>query len=41
MSEQNKKIVRRMFEQIWNRGNFAVIDERFAGDKVSQGSKHP
>lgn len=32
MSEQNKKIVRRTFEEIWNRGNLAVIEERFSRD---------
>lgn len=32
MSEQNKAIVRRTFEQIWNQGDFAVIDRRFASD---------
>ena len=34
MPEQNRKIVRRTFEVIWNRGNFAVIDERFSADYV-------
>lgn len=34
MSEQNKKLVRQTFEEVWNRGNYAVIDERFAGDYV-------
>ena len=34
MSEQHKKRVRETFEQIWNHGNFAVIDERFSADYV-------
>ena len=32
MSEQNKVMVRRIFEEIWNRGNLTVIDENFASD---------
>jgi steroid delta-isomerase-like uncharacterized protein len=32
VSEQNKTLVRRTFEQIWNRGDLGVIDERFASD---------
>jgi steroid delta-isomerase-like uncharacterized protein len=27
MSEQNKKIARRLFDEMWNRANFAVVDE--------------
>lgn len=34
MSEQNKKIVRRTFKEIWNHGNLAVVDERFSADYV-------
>ena len=34
MSEQYKDMVRRTFEQIWNRGNLAVIDEWFARNYV-------
>ena len=34
MSEQNKKLVRQTFEEIWNQGNMDVIDERFASDYV-------
>jgi len=32
-SEQNKKIVRRTFEEPWN-GNFAVVDEFVASDYI-------
>jgi steroid delta-isomerase-like uncharacterized protein len=31
---QNKAMVRRTFEEIWNRGNQAIIEERFAQDYV-------
>jgi steroid delta-isomerase-like uncharacterized protein len=34
MSKENKAMVRQTFEEIWNRGNFAVIDERFASDYI-------
>jgi steroid delta-isomerase-like uncharacterized protein len=30
MSEQNKASVRRLFEEVWNKGNVAVADELFA-----------
>jgi steroid delta-isomerase-like uncharacterized protein len=29
MSEQNKAIVRRLFEEVWNKGNLSVADELF------------
>ena len=32
--EGNKAVVRRYFEEVWNRGNMAVIDETFAPDYV-------
>ncbi len=34
MSTENKAMVRRTMEAIWNQGNFAVADERFASDYV-------
>jgi steroid delta-isomerase-like uncharacterized protein len=34
MPDRNKTMVRQTFEQIWNHGNLAVIDERFASDYV-------
>jgi steroid delta-isomerase-like uncharacterized protein len=34
MSEQNKKLVQRDFEEIYNRGNLAVADEIAASDLV-------
>ena len=30
--EQNKQIMRRMIEEIWNKGNLLVADELFAPD---------
>jgi len=30
MSEQNKNSVRRLFEEVWNKGNVTVTDELFA-----------
>lgn len=35
MSERNKQISRRTFEEIWNEGNVDAVDELFAGDFVS------
>jgi predicted ester cyclase len=33
--EQNKAIMRRMIEEVWNRGNLAVADELFAPEHTS------
>lgn len=33
--EQNKQIMRRMIEEIWNQGNLASADELFAPDHTS------
>jgi steroid delta-isomerase-like uncharacterized protein len=30
MSDQNKTVVRRLFEELWNKGNLPVADELFA-----------
>jgi steroid delta-isomerase-like uncharacterized protein len=38
MSEQNKMLVRRGIEELWNRGNFAVLDELVASDFVVHAS---
>ena len=32
--EQNKSIVRRWIEEVWNKGNVAVIDEVYAPDYI-------
>lgn len=38
MSEQNKLLVRRAIEEVWNGGNLSAIDEFVAGDFVVHGS---
>jgi len=38
MSEQNKTIERRLIEEVWNRGNFAVVDEMIANDYLGHSS---
>lgn len=38
MSEQNKMIEGRLIEEVWNRGNFAVVDELIAGDYLGHSS---
>jgi steroid delta-isomerase-like uncharacterized protein len=37
MSEENKALVRRWFEEVWNRGRAEAIDEMFAEDAVARG----
>ena len=37
MSEENKALVRRWFEEVWNRGRAEAIDEMFAEDGVAHG----
>jgi steroid delta-isomerase-like uncharacterized protein len=37
MSEENKAIVRRWFEEVWNKGRAEAIDEMFAVDGVIHG----
>jgi steroid delta-isomerase-like uncharacterized protein len=37
-TEQNKAQVRRLTEEVWNQGNFAVLDELFATDYVGHES---
>lgn len=34
MSAQNKAAMRRIYEEIWNQGNFEVLDEIFSPDYV-------
>jgi len=38
MSEHNKKLERRLIEQVWNQGNFDVVDEFVAGDYIGHAS---
>lgn len=37
MSEENKALVRRWFEEVWNNGRAEAIDEMFAEDGVAHG----
>ena len=37
MSEDNKQVVRRWFEEVWNKGRAEAIDEMFAADGVAHG----
>jgi steroid delta-isomerase-like uncharacterized protein len=38
MSQENKGLLRRGIEEIWNQGNFAVIEEYVSSDFVVHGS---
>ena len=37
MSEKNKAVVRRWFEEVWNQGRAAAVDEMFAINAVAHG----
>ena len=37
MSEENKALVRRWFEEVWNKGRAEAIDELFAADGLAHG----
>jgi steroid delta-isomerase-like uncharacterized protein len=37
MSEENKALVRRWFEEVWNQGRADAIDEMFAADGIAHG----
>jgi steroid delta-isomerase-like uncharacterized protein len=37
MSNENKALVRRWFEEVWNKGRASAIDEMLAGDAVVHG----
>ena len=37
MSDGNKELVRRWFDQVWNRGRADAIDEMFSADGVAHG----
>jgi len=41
MSEQNKNAVRRLFEEVWNKGNPQVADELFAPTYAHHDSSTP
>ena len=38
MSEQNKALARRVFEDVWNQGDVDAIDELMSPDFVNHGS---
>jgi steroid delta-isomerase-like uncharacterized protein len=37
MSEENKALLRRWFDEVWNKGNAGAIDELFAADGIAHG----
>lgn len=41
MSEENKAIVRRFYEEVWNNGNLAAVDEIFSRDLVAHDPAAP
>jgi steroid delta-isomerase-like uncharacterized protein len=41
MTEENKALVRRITEEVANRGNLAVVDELVAPEYVGHSSTHP
>ena len=41
MSEANKNVVRRLFEEVWNKGNLQVADELFASTYVHHDPSSP
>ncbi len=41
MSEQNKAIVRRVFEELWNQGNLSVADQLFTPNYTDHDSSSP
>jgi len=41
MSEANKNVVRRLFEEVWNKGNLNVTDELFASTYVHHDASTP
>lgn len=41
MSEANKNVVRRLFEEVWNNGNLPVADQLFAPNYVHHDASTP
>ena len=37
MSQENKDLIRRWFEEVWNKGREEAIDEMFAADGIAHG----
>ena len=40
-TEENKMLVRRQFDEIWNGGNWATADELYAPDYVNHDPYNP
>jgi predicted ester cyclase len=40
MSDANKAVLRRYFQEVWNQGNLALVDELFARDWVGHEPPH-
>jgi steroid delta-isomerase-like uncharacterized protein len=34
MPQENERLMRRFFEEVWNRGDYAIVDDLLAGDYV-------
>jgi len=41
MSDQNKAIVRRLFEELWNKGNLSVADQLFSPTTLTMILRRP
>jgi steroid delta-isomerase-like uncharacterized protein len=41
MSEQNKAVVRRTFEEVWNKGNLQIADELFSANYIHHDPSTP
>lgn len=41
LGEKNKAILRREMEEVWNKGNFAVVDELIANNFVLHDLSQP
>jgi predicted ester cyclase len=41
MSESNKAVVRRLFEEVWNKGNLQVADELFVPNYIHHDASTP
>lgn len=41
MSEKNESVVRRLVDEVWNKGNLKLIDELFTSDHVNNDPMNP
>ncbi len=39
-TEENKALLRRLYEEVWNQGNMATVDELLAADYVLHDPAH-